>query len=278
MVRALCLGVCLQICLGFAAPALAQDRETLADIRQDLTVLNVEIQRLRTELSTTSGATVPSGSNMLDRVTLIEQELQRLTARTEELEFRISRIVADATNRIGDLEFRLVELEGGDVSQLSETSTLGGDTSQGGAPSGPATLPAPVPPTTGEVAVGERADFEEAQALLESGDPAAAAAAFQRLIDTYPGSPFTLAALLARGDALDAMGQPRDAGRAFLNAYNADPQGPTAPLALLKLGQQLSALGETEAACRILGQLALEFPDSAAGQQSGPFAASLGCA
>jgi hypothetical protein len=59
-------------------------------------------------------------------VNSIEAELSRLTARTEELSNRIDRIVADGTNRIGDLEFRLVELEGGDVSRLGETSTLGG--------------------------------------------------------------------------------------------------------------------------------------------------------
>ncbi|MEO0761253.1 MAG: tol-pal system protein, partial [Pseudomonadota bacterium] len=38
------------------AGAVAQDAETLADIRQEMTVLYVEVQRLRRELSTTGGA------------------------------------------------------------------------------------------------------------------------------------------------------------------------------------------------------------------------------
>ena len=55
MRRALVLGPVLALCLGLAAPvAEAQDQaQTLADIRQELSVLFVEIQRLRGELNTT---------------------------------------------------------------------------------------------------------------------------------------------------------------------------------------------------------------------------------
>ena len=104
------------LCCFAAVPVMAQDREqTLADIRQDLTVLFVEVQNLRRELSTTSGPSVNlSGTNIPGRVDQLEAELARLTAQTEELQNRVDRIVTDGTNRIGDLEFRLVELEGGD--------------------------------------------------------------------------------------------------------------------------------------------------------------------
>ena len=46
------------------APAalMAQDNDqTLADIRQQLTVLSVEVQKLRRELSTTGGGSVETG-------------------------------------------------------------------------------------------------------------------------------------------------------------------------------------------------------------------------
>ena len=106
------------LCLG-TAPVLAQDKQTLADIRQELTVLFVEIQKLKRELSTTGSASAAvSGSSVLDRVNAIENELSRVTAKTEELELRVDAIVRDGTNRIADLEFRLVEAEGGDVSKL----------------------------------------------------------------------------------------------------------------------------------------------------------------
>ena len=99
----------LAVCAILLAPlpAAAQD-EALADIRQQLTALYVDVQRLRTELSTTG--TLPTGiagATPLDRLDAIEAELQRLTSKAEELEFRVNRITVDGTNRIGDLEFRL---------------------------------------------------------------------------------------------------------------------------------------------------------------------------
>ncbi|HHS93960.1 MAG TPA: tol-pal system protein, partial [Rhodobacterales bacterium] len=70
--------------LGAYAPALAQDQaQTLADIRQELTVLHVELQRLKGEFNTTGGATASNGGGtLLDRVNALEAELTRLTAKT----------------------------------------------------------------------------------------------------------------------------------------------------------------------------------------------------
>ena len=96
------------ICL-FPMSGIAQERvQTLADIRQDLNILYVEIQRLKGELSTTQGPSVSVATgSVLERVQNIETELQRLTALSEELQFRVERVVQDGTNRVGDLEFRL---------------------------------------------------------------------------------------------------------------------------------------------------------------------------
>ena len=64
----------LIIALLFATPVVAQDRaQTLADIRQELTVLYVEMQKLRRELSTTGGVNSNlAGTNTLDRVDAIQ--------------------------------------------------------------------------------------------------------------------------------------------------------------------------------------------------------------
>mgnify|MGYP000635975959 CR=1 FL=1 len=48
----------MMVVLGLAfgpVAAQAQDAQTLADVRQELTILNVEVQKLRRELSTTGG-------------------------------------------------------------------------------------------------------------------------------------------------------------------------------------------------------------------------------
>jgi hypothetical protein len=111
---------------GLGGPLVAQEQtQTLADIRQELTVLHVEIQRLKGELNTTGGVSAGGGGGtVLDRVNALEAQLTRLTAKTEELQFRIDTVVKDGTNRVGDLEFRLCELEADcDISTLGETST-----------------------------------------------------------------------------------------------------------------------------------------------------------
>lgn len=252
----------------------AQNSQTLADIRQELTVLHVEIQRLKRELSTTGApSTNLSGTGVLDRVNAIEAELQRLTSQTEQMDFRIQRIVADGTNRIGDLEFRLVELEGGDVSQLGETSTLGGDAGQ--APllnnSGPA--------TTGgdELAVGEQADFDAARGALDEGDYQTAIAGLAAFDQAYPGSPLGASAHLLRGQALDGTGDTREAARAYLASFTRDSSGPTAPRALLELGAALGRLGQTEQACVTLGEVSVRFPTSAEVSEAAHEMSELGC-
>ena len=61
--------------LLFAAPVSAQNNaETLADIRQELTVLYVELQKLKRGLSTTGGVDNSNlgGTNTLSRVDAME--------------------------------------------------------------------------------------------------------------------------------------------------------------------------------------------------------------
>jgi tol-pal system protein YbgF len=255
--------------------AHAQDSETLADVRQELTILNVEIQKLKRELSTTGGSngTVGAGG-LLDRVNSIESELQRLTGKTEQLEFRIDRVVTDGTNRIGDLEFRLVELEGGDVGALAETSTLGG----AGQTTTTAVVPEPTTPTnTGQLASQEQADFERASEALASGSFQTAAEQFATFNQTYPGGPLATTADLKRGDALDAVGDTRNAARAYLDAFSQDQTGVDAAEALYKLGASLGKLGQTSEACVTLGEVSARFPNDPSALLANSQMRNIGC-
>ena len=277
-----------------ATPVAAQDRAaTLADIRQELTVLYVEIQKLKRELSTTGGVNANlAGTNTLDRVNQMESELQRLTAATEQLTNRVDSIVADGTNRIGDLEFRLCELETGcDIASLGDTPTLGG----GALP--PASSPTPstqTPATDGgsgiggiaagsidtagvELAVAEREDFERARTAYESGNYEAAADQLQRFTDTYQGGPLSGLAHLMRGEALQNLGRTSSAARAYLESYSGTPNGPTSPTALLKLGLALNGLGQSSEACITLSEVTLRFPSSEASIEAQAARASMGC-
>ncbi|QYX58491.1 tol-pal system protein YbgF [Roseovarius sp. SCSIO 43702] len=277
----------------------AQDREqTLADIRQELTVLHVDIQKLKRELSTTGGVTASgSGGTLIDRMNAIESELQRLTAKTEELELRINRVVTDGTNRIGDLEFRLVELEGGDVSKLGETTTLGGGEmpsatalpeAGGDATGGTGGTTGSAGTGTGDegsdaggedvaLAVGERDDFERAKAALDAGNYAEAAEAFATFRQAYPGGPMTDRAGVLRGEALEKSGDMAGAARAYLDTFSSAPEGPEAPNALVRLGRALGQLGQTNEACVTLGEVGARFPGSAAVGEAQEAMSTLGC-
>ncbi len=262
--------------LAISMPSLAQDREqTLADIRQELTVLFVEVQKLKREMSTTSTPQVNLGAgSVLDRVGAMEAELQRLTALAERLENRVDRIVTDGTNRIGDLEFRLVELEGGDVSALGETTTLGGGSLPAG--TGTQTGAAQTGPTT-ELAVGEEADFQAATTALDAGEFQKAATLFAGFNDAYPGSPLAAQAELKRGKALDGLGDTREAARAYLASFSADMQGPSAGAALFELGAALGRLGQSEQACITLAEVGVRFPSDPASAQAREEMTKLGC-
>lgn len=257
-------------------PVAAQDDETLADIRQEMTVLYVEVQRLKRELSTTGGVnTNLAGTGALDRLNAIESELQRLTSKTEELEFRINSVVSDGTNRIGDLEFRLCELEPGcDISSLGDTPTLGG----GAVPDTGAITPAPSSsqPQT-QLAEQEEADFERAQDALASGNYRSAADQFEAFNETYPGGPLSIEAELRRGQALEGLGDVREGARAYLSAFSLDQQGPNAPEALFRLGAALGRLGQTQEACVTLAEVAVRFPTDPSVADAQSAMQNIGC-
>lgn len=262
---------------ALALPAAAQDRDaTLADIRQQITVLEVELQGLRRELSTTGTAMDQGGdadaAGPIPRLDAVEAALRALTAQVEELSFRIDRVVSDGTNRIDDLKFRLTELEGGDVGQIPPTLPLGGGA-----------LPTPVtpipPPAAPELAVGEQADFDAAVTLAQDGTPADALAALDGFVDSYPRSPLSAEAHLFRGEMLVDLGNPTQAGRAYLESYTlAELDNPgLAAEALLKLGRTLADLGQTAEACVALGQVPARFAGTAAAEAAATALAGLAC-
>ncbi len=243
--------------------ALAQaDPATLADIRGQIASLSGEIGGLRSELSASGQlATGVAGNTPLERLDAIEAALQALTSKTEELEFRVNRVVTDGTNRLGDLEFRVCELEEGcDVSLLGDTPALGGV-------DGAAAIPVPAEPevASGEgpdLAINEQADFERAEGALASGDFRGAADLFAAFVETYPGGPLNARAEFGRGEALTGLGETSEAARAYLNSFSADTDGDVAPDALVGLGRSLGALGQVPDACVTLTEVETRFPAS----------------
>lgn len=258
------------------------NRQTLADIQADLDRVKAEVDGLKQELKPTGASVVklPAGSTVQDRLDAIESELQQLTAQTEALQNRIERVVADGTNRIGDLQFRLTEALGGDTSKIGKATPLGGGKAspvQAGGGSAASAGAGQGSQSGPPLAVGEQGDFDKAKAAYDAGKYKQAADLFASFAQTYTGGPLTGEALFMRGEALTHMGDTANAARSYLNSFSSYPKGPKAPDALTKLGVSLGKLGQTKDACTTLGQVSVRYPSSGAVVDAAQAMQSLGC-
>lgn len=266
--------------------------QTLADVKAELAVLARQVAALKAQLVQTGAATgAAGGGDALQRMDAIEAELTRLTATTEEVDLRLRKVVADATNRIGDIEFRICDMQPGcDPSKLPPTPELGG------AAAGPEPAPGAASGTasagqspgqsvgqsvrqsgSGDLAVNEQSDFNAAKKAFDAGDYAKAAAMFATFAKTYTGGKLTQQALVLRGDALDKSGDIANSARAYLQAFSGQPTGPFAGKALTRLGQQLAKLGQRHEACVTLTEVGRRFPGTPDADNAMAAMQAMGC-
>ena len=249
-----------------AAPApTAPDAATLGDLRAQLNTLRSQLQSLRAEIvaSGPQGFQAAGGDSAIDRMNAMEAQMSRLTGQTELLQNRIARIVADGSRRVGDIEFRLCEMDPScDLAALTMVDI--GGVATGGANVAPA--PAAPEPTEPGAASGttdeEQAAFDEAQRVMGQGDFLRAAQLFGTLAQTHAGGPLTAEALYLRGAALDRAGQPQQAAAAWLEGFAADPDGPRAGESLLGIARVVADGGDPIASCLYLAEIPARFPGS----------------
>lgn len=231
--------------LMLASPLAAQEM-TLEDIRIDLTTLAQQLEVLRGELDSTgnSGLTAQEAATALVMIDEIGAEMRTALGRVEALEIRVQRIVGDGTRRIGDMNFRLTELEGGDVTMLVDPVPLGGQTNV----------------EVAELATGERAEFRDAKASLADGDGVSAAMQFGAFVANYPDGPLSAEARFLQGEALLMQGDHQNAARAYLKSFSGAPDSPFAPRSLFGLAISLNVLGQGEQACLTLSEIQVRYP------------------
>lgn len=267
--------------------ATAQDKaKTLADIRAELSQLAQQIQSLRSELvaSGPEGMKAAGGVTALDRLNSMEAALTALTGQTEAIQNKIDRVVTDGTNRIGDLEFRLCEMqEGCDLGAIGDTPPLGQpganstpDALSTGASQAPAAKPE-TPAAGAPLQKGEQAELDRAREVLGQGDFRRAADTLAAFAKSYPKSPLIGEARYLHGQALAGAGDTKAAAEVWLDAFSGDPKGPRAAASLLALGRALGELGSHDAACVSLTEVGTRFPGTPEAAEAETARTALSC-
>ena len=278
-IRAGAVAFVIALVFGWTGPAPAQDESTeatLADIRQELEFLLGEVRYLKSQLVTTGppqSSSARRGGSVALRVDAIESELRQLTGAVEELQFRVETIVEDGTRRIGDLEFRLVELEGGDLSSVGKVPALGtaepdsakaketeaaaaessGESTGNGTEDEAAAPRKPVYP-------GET-PFEVAMAAFEAGNYADALGYLDTALDPDSDAETFAEVRFWQGESHFALQDWQSAASSYLDSFSSSPKGPHASGSILGLGVSLGELGHADEACLMLSEAAVRAPN-----------------
>jgi TolA-binding protein len=227
-------------------------------------------------------------SAFLTRMTELESELRRLTARVEELERRLREHEADAEARFEDLDYRVIELEGGDPAAAFRSGAAEGapveeaePETRGGAAAEAAGLGAP-PSDLGALSFEgppPSPAFDAAMRDLGALGPDAGAESVARFVAEAPDDPRAGEAYHRLGRAYLAGERPEAAARAFLTGVRSYGERAYGAENLLGLGQALAALGRTEDACGAFLEVPVRYPgaEAATRRAAANAAAEAGC-
>jgi len=227
------------------AGAVQAQEPTVEDIRADLSVLGQQLEELRAQLEVTGNTALSArdAASALVRIDEVNADLRAALGRVEALEIKVRQVIDDGTRRIGDIEFRLSELEGGDASLNPPTTPLGGTDTQS------------------EVISSERQAFNAAKKVLSEGDGAEAARQLAAFLSNFPDGPLTSEARYLQGEALALTGDYQNAARSYLSGFSGAPDSPFAPLSLYGLSVSLFELGQGDQACLTLAEIQIRYAD-----------------
>lgn len=273
------------------------------NLQNRIDALDAEIADLRARLG--QGGASESASlagTSSSRFAVLEGEIRRLTASVEELQHRVRLIGEEAARYFSDIEFRLTELEDGDITTLKPVPPLGSppedrgrEGASGAEPPASGIIPGPEGqgsfegievPGSGEgdrrsesVSPEEEGDLERAVEDVRQGRYDLAEERLQSFLKDHPDSSLKPTAWYWLGESQFVRGQHSDAARSFLNGYNADSSGQRAPHNLYRLGVSLGRLGQKSEACATLRELDNRFPSAPDGirEQAAAEADALDC-
>jgi TolA-binding protein len=207
-------------------------------------------------------AGAPAGeltAQLLERVSALEEQVRSLRGLIDQIGNQTRQQGQDFAKQIGDLNFRLQNLEGGRGGSLPQPGPPR-VLSPGALPPGdlgaapPTPPPGPPPPRRPELAI------QEGNAALARRDYASAEGAAREVLANNRTSPRAYDAQFLLAQSLAGRREWSQAAIAFDDAYNRARTGSHAQDSLLGLANAMTALGEKRAGCQALGKLRAEFP------------------
>ncbi len=220
------------------------------DLLYRLQILDAEIADIRARLGGGGGggATRPlTGTGNA----AVEGELRRLTGQIERIEQAQRALRADLQRRLGDIEYRLNELEGVSNEDTGGTAPLDGSLDR----TNDRVAAAPV-------GAAERSDLNRAINDVEKGRFDQGEDRLRRFINSYGGSPLSGEAWYWLGESLFVRGIHAEAAKSYLNGYQSNRKGAHAPHNLYRLGVTLGRLGQINEACLTLFEVRKQFPNA----------------
>ena len=276
-------GLALAGCFALAAPAAAQSEEArLRKIEAEVRALqravfpNGDGRFFTPEVVTPSGqpnqrpAGTPSETAVTDilaRLDALENQLSRLTARSEEN----ANAIAELEARLGGLEARPVANEPV-AAQPSGAIPRPNQATPAPTPTPAATQPSPQrvaavqaieKPATGDAGEDE---YTYGFRLWEAKFYPEAQQQLKLYVDKYPRHARISFGRNLLGRAYFDGGDARTAATFFFDNYTKDPNGARAPDSLLYLAESMIALKDNARACRALAEFGEKYPALATGR------------
>lgn len=253
---------------GSILPAAAQmDSREAIDLQHQLQELKRDIQILRDQRGGPTGSPAPtrlspdaSGSSeitgqLLSRVANLEDQMRRLRGRVDEVANQTQRLDDDVNKKIGDLNFRIQSVEGGQSAPPGRAPVPPSPGQPPSASPSPAAAPGAAVRRTPEIAL------QDGSAALARRDYTGAEAAAREVLNNNKTSPRVYDAQFLLAQSLSGRKEYSQAAIAYDDAYKRNRKGVRAPDALLGLANSLNAIGERRAACDTVTQIRSEFPN-----------------
>lgn len=253
MLRSLVLVV-----VGFISlPSLAQAalfgddeaRKKIADLQQQVQAQNQETQAALAELKKSQQALETRSQGMLDLMSQIDrlnQEISRLKGELEVVNHNIENTQQRQRDLYADTDGRLRKLEAGSVSASAQDGNHDDE--------------ATVAPSATNGANSETRDIEAAKALAASGKFKEAFDAYNKFLQTYPGSAQAPEALLGLGSAQFSLKNYKASISTQQKLIAQYPQSDKVPDAMFSIANSQIQLSDVDGAKKTLRGMLEKFP------------------